>query len=364
MSFATNIEQVSNSRKGLLIISKKKPIFANQNASPANQRKKTAKKSANQKSGCSKFYPVMRSKIEYLLLHRAFIRHHFVGRIDALFLFQPTQRQEGYLMDYGSLQERQFMPEMFMDQLKDYDMVKPHLLMEIVGKEANAEKLQSVPHTDMEDMAVTYRILMDRSEDGQATIPITNKLIDHYGITVEQLHEDAIACSEKIAPLSILNMNELMYEMSGGLFGGPDDPPSPIYVATNESRLQGASVIAYPDFMDQAAEKLGGSFFILPSSVHEVILVPDSIELSISELKAMVTQVNASEVLPKDRLTDNVYHFDAEARIFEKASQFEQRIEKSKERRSVLDELGSKKQTCLEKPVKEHSPVKRDAEAR
>lgn len=159
-------------------------------------------------------------------------------------------------------------------------------------------------------------------------------------------------------------MNELMYEMSGGLFGGPDEPLSPMYVATNDIRLRGAGVIAYPDFMEQATEKLGGSFFILPSSVHEVILVSDSIEMRASELKEMVTQINDSEVSPEERLTDNVYHYDAEARVFEKASQYEQRMEKSQERKSILDELGNKKQECLSKPAKEHSPIKRDAEER
>jgi len=63
LSFATNIELASNLKKCLLIISKKKPFFANQIGSPANRRKKPAKKLANQKSGCSKSYPVMGSKI-------------------------------------------------------------------------------------------------------------------------------------------------------------------------------------------------------------------------------------------------------------------------------------------------------------
>lgn len=267
-------------------------------------------------------------------------------------------------MAFENLQEQQFIPEELIEQLKDYDTMKSHLMMDLVGKEANFDKLQSVAHTDMEDMAVTYRFLITRTEEGQGTIQVTKDMLDSYGITVEQLHQDALEYSEKNSPFSIFNMNELMYEMSGGMFGGSDEPLSPMYVATNDIRMRGAGVIAYPDFMEQATEKLGGSFFILPSSVHEVILVSDSIEMRASELKEMVTQINATEVSPEERLTDNVYHYDAEAKIFEKASQYEQRMEKSRERKSILDELGSKKQECLGKPAKEHSPIKRDAEAR
>ena len=267
-------------------------------------------------------------------------------------------------MVFENLQDRKFVPEELIEQLKDYDTMKSHLMMDLVGKEANFDKLQSVAHTDMEDMAITYRFLITRTEEGQGTIQVTKDMLDSYGITVEQLHQDALEYSEKNSPFSIVNMNELMYEMSGGLFGGPDEPLSPMYVATNDIRMRGAGVIAYPDFMEQATEKLGGSFFILPSSVHEVILVPDSMEMRASELKEMVTQINATEVSPEERLTDNVYHYDAEEKMFEMASQYEHRMEKSQERKSILDELGSKKQECLSKPAKEHSPIKRDAEAR
>ena len=267
-------------------------------------------------------------------------------------------------MDFKDLQGKKTVPEAFMEQLWDYEAMKPHLIMEMMGKEDNTGKLQGIPHKDLEDMAVTYRFLLNRTDEGQATIQLTNSLFESYGITAEQLHQDAVDNCQRIAPVSILNMNEVLCEMSGGLFGGADDSLSPLYIATNASKMRGASVIAYPNFMDQAAEKLGGGFFVLPSSVHEVILIPDSFEMTAVELKQMVTQINASEVAPEERLTDNVYHFDAEAGVFEKAEKFEQRMEKESERKSVLDELGSKKQECLGKPQKEHGIAKRETGAR
>ena len=134
-----------------------------------------------------------------------------------------------------------------------------------------------------------------------------------------------------------------------------------MWIATNESRFNGASAMAYADFMDQAAEKLEGSFYILPSSVHEVIMIPDSFGMKAEELKAMVTSINASEVRPEEKLTDNVYHFDAVARVFEQADSFEKRSEKAHSRKSVLDDLGDKKQVCKEQEPKVRKQPKKDS---
>ena len=201
--------------------------------------------------------------------------------------------------------------------------MKEHLTIQIVGAESNTERLATIPHQMMEDMAVVYRFNFGEVSGGNASIVVTNPMMELYGITQEQLHQDALEAAQKNEPLSIKNMDEIMYEMTGGFAGSVDDPQSPMWIATNESRFNGASAMAYGDFMDQATEKLEGSFYILPSSIHEVIMIPDSFGMKAEELKAMVTSINASEVRPEERLTDNVYHFDAVARIFEQADSFE-----------------------------------------
>jgi len=78
--------------------------------------------------------------------------------------------------------------------------------------------------------------------------------------------------------------------------------------------------------MDQAAEKLGGNFFVLPSSIHECLFIKDDGEFQRPQLEEMVQSVNATEVSEADFLSDSVYHYDSEARIFEKAATFESRV--------------------------------------
>lgn len=128
------------------------------------------------------------------------------------------------------------------------------------------------------------------------------------GVTPEQLHADAMENAPQIKPVEIKGMSEVMAEMMGveqaemmGLFPvAPEDEK--IYVATVPDKVHGAGVLAYQNFMDQAAERAGGDFFILPSSIHEVLIVPDNGEMGLKDLEAMVKEVNATQVAPADKL--------------------------------------------------------------
>jgi len=125
---------------------------------------------------------------------------------------------------------------------------------------------------------------------------------------------------------SDLNMNDVMRDMMGDAAGMfiPDDP-SPIWVATVEGGQNGACILQYPDFLDQAAETLGGDFYVLPSSIHEVLCIADDGSMELSHLEEMVRSINEAEVAPADRLSDNVFHYDSEEHIFENARTFEAR---------------------------------------
>lgn len=154
---------------------------------------------------------------------------------------------------------------------------------------------------------------LEQLADGAATVLITNDLMDRMGITKEQLHTDAMANSPIIRPATMRSMAEVMAGNDGYAAEMlPMDPSAPqMYVVSNTETLNGASAVFYPEFMDQAAKELGGNYFILPSSVHEMLFLPDDGNMKSAELKEMVTSINADVVSPADRLTDSVYHYDA-----------------------------------------------------
>lgn len=237
-------------------------------------------------------------------------------------------------------------PTVDVNMLTDYEQMKDKLVMEIVSSETNAEKLVNVPHKEMEDMAVVYRFELDSSEDGRATVLVTNQMLETMGVTPEQLHTDAMENAPHLKPAVIIGMNEMMVEIMGReqaeMMGISLDGEELMYVATVPDKIHGAGVLAYQDFMDQAAEKAGGDFYILPSSIHELLIVPDNGQIRLSQLEDMVREVNDTQVLPEEKLTDNVYHYDSKEKIFELADKFvERQADREADKEGALDEKGS-----------------------
>ena len=252
-------------------------------------------------------------------------------------------------------------PQVDLESLSDYEQMKSKLSMEVVSAEKNAELLESVPHERMEDMAVVYRFVLDQTDSGNGTILVTNQLLDQYGITKEQLRADAMENAPEIRPSEIRGMSEVMSELAPGMIPEVAPEDEQMFVATVPDKIHGAGVIAYQEFMDQAAEKIGGDFYILPSSIHEILLVKDDGSVDFKDLKTMVEEVNATQVAPEDKLTDSVYHYDSKEHIFELAEKFEARQQakeadissEKEEKGSVLGDLKAKKDEVAKQPKKE-----------
>ena len=106
----------------------------------------------------------------------------------------------------GTLGERE---QFDLGFLTDYSAVKEMLTVEVVGKDQNAEMLQSVPHQEMEDLAAVYRIDLGETENGNATVLITNEMMRNYGITPDQLHQDALDAAQHTMKYSIQELREI-----------------------------------------------------------------------------------------------------------------------------------------------------------
>lgn len=218
------------------------------------------------------------------------------------------------------------MPQFDTRALMDYDQMKEKLTLQMIPIAGNEERLSEIPHRAVEDMALVYRFEMKSNEQGSASILVTNNMLRTYDITADQLHSDAMEAAVQNHPATLRNMNDVMRDMMGDAAGMfiPDEP-SPIWVATVEGGQNGACAIQYPDFLDQAAETMGGDFYVLPSSIHELLFIADDGSMELSHLEEMVRSINEAEVAPADRLSDNVFHYDSEEHIFENARTFEAR---------------------------------------
>ena len=235
------------------------------------------------------------------------------------------------------------------DAIGDYESVKGRLLMQAVGTEENRGRLSDLPHRKMEDMSIIYRVLLDADDRGIASSVVTHDMLKAYGISEEQLYADACVSQKehsRVRPLSAV--------LAGYGTEIPDNEPTDqmLFVATNDRAAFGSGVIAQPGFMEEAKDLLGGSFFVLPSSIHEVLLLRDDGSMNYGELLHMVKSINFSIVDPAEKLTDNVYHYDANERVFETAKNYTLR---QHGRPSVLKNLEDKKEEIAKRKQRSHT---------
>ena len=113
-------------------------------------------------------------------------------------------------------------------------------------------------------------------------------------------------------------------------------------VLTNTQGMHGAGALFYPDQLETIAQQMGTDFFVLPSSVHEVLILPDDGSQDLDSLQFMVREINRTEVAPEDRLSDFVYHYDAQDHVLERAETFAERMAQKEQEaeKAVLQEPG------------------------
>lgn len=233
-------------------------------------------------------------------------------------------------------------PEQFdLNSITEYENVKDKLFIRVSSAERNEEILQKIPHQRKEDLAITYHLAINVNDVGRGSTTITNDILKHYGISEEQLHADAMKNSPKIMPLHVDAMKNVIKQIIGGDnkllmqdkgFKDMEEVISeglkegePMFVITNQQTMDGASAIFYPGVMKQLGECFQGEFFILPSSIHETIVLPDKGDFDYLSLKSIVQEINSNQVLKEEQLTSDVYHYDAKQRMFERADKFEKR---------------------------------------
>ena len=207
-------------------------------------------------------------------------------------------------------------PENIMDVFKtedfyDFDKMKEKIVLKVINTERNLDLLEQVPHLDMEGLglSVVFYVSLMTGEQS-AGILIKNEHLKLWEKTVSDLLTVAEVNTNRMHAFTIKSMNEVL----SGMFGFeedliPDDVPA-LYVLADENKTFGASQLYLKDKIREFAEKNNCDVYILPSSVHELLLLrADFPNLEPSYLKEMVCEVNASEVSEADFLCDGLFKY-------------------------------------------------------
>lgn len=202
--------------------------------------------------------------------------------------------------------------EMNVEKLIDRKFILDHVEYRLVNAERNAEKLKDIPGKKIADLVAIYRVVVSAGEDGMMSYVLTKAILDRSGISFEELDEVAKKNTEK-SGFSVRTMSEVLCELMGVNVGQEiEEPDGPqMYVLTNARKLHGANIMLYKEYLEIAAEKMNGDFYIIPSSIHELIAVPVSAQ-GLEELREMVKAANDNQLAPEEILGYEVYRYNRE----------------------------------------------------
>ncbi len=193
--------------------------------------------------------------------------------------------------------------------LQSYHSVKDRIFHKLIHASENEAYLQTVPHVLYLDFAIVFGILYEMTETGTATIPITNTLLNLWGVTTETISEQAHQNTPHLMPFDFKPMRTVINELLGNDSFSDYAEEDCMYILTNQSQNFGAACILYPDVLSNIARKLKENYYVLPSSIHEVIIVPESQSPCRTDLDCMIRDINETQVSPEEVLSNRAYYF-------------------------------------------------------
>ncbi len=227
-----------------------------------------------------------------------------------------------YVYHESSLEQ----PKQELEQLElTAEYIRQHLIYTLVNYTKNQQLLQELPHIRIFDLAITFKLLVYQNNHGIGTIRFTNEhwqllsptlpCSDTSASPLHALYQLALANTEHLFPARLCSLSDTIDAIQNHKSLSPLslDTPLPditptIYVLSNTDGINGAASILYPQLLSRLQEQLSSSFYLLPSSVHELLLLPANAPFSVEELNDMIREINLTQVPDEDILSDRAYH--------------------------------------------------------
>ena len=195
----------------------------------------------------------------------------------------------------------------------DFDVVKNLICYKLVNTASNKKLLEDVPHRELFDLSIVYYVMVAVEDDATGSILIHNNHLSFWDVTESDLHEYANINTKKLLPVNIKSMFDTLSEIID-----MEDLPNTddfMYVLTNREKLQGASTILYPDVLSTFADRKNANLWLLPSSIHEWIIVCDDGNMNRETLSEMIQEVNGSQLAPDEVLSDHPYYYNRTTKV-------------------------------------------------
>lgn len=200
-------------------------------------------------------------------------------------------------------------PEEIIQGISDFTRIKGRIMFRLVHAKKNQERLRVTIHRPFLDLAMEFCIFGEGEEGEAFHAALPEKLMKKWGVDMEELYRQALKNMEKQLPAEIMSIEEAIMGEAINKGEAESDSSGTLYILSNKKRTYGAGCILYEGVLKEFSDKFGRDILILPSSVHEMLLIPDEGILKAAELEEMVESINRTVVSPKEVLSDKVYRY-------------------------------------------------------
>lgn len=207
------------------------------------------------------------------------------------------------------------------DILSNFDQLRNKVVYKLIHTDSNETLLNDIPHMPYLDLSLVFYLILEESEYGHMTALVHQDHMNAWRTSLEELYELAMKNTPLLLTAEIKSMDDVMQDFVKAQLGQDyrDEfmndlllakDASPLYVLSNTAGLNGACTILYEGLLKNFADTLAQDLIILPSSIHEVLLIPHTDNINFPELSEMVHYINRTEVPDEDRLSDQIYYYD------------------------------------------------------
>ena len=191
-----------------------------------------------------------------------------------------------------------------VSKVLDFNNVKNNLFVKLINKHLNEKLLKNVPHAYfLDDFAITVHCKLNQIKESLFSFAITNDDLKAWNLTAPALISIAKENTISLMGLDIENLSDSLQSMHIQV------PSSPIWVMTNHYMLNGAATVLNDNVLKEFAATYG-NFYIIFSSIHEVLLIPSNDNLNIEMLTNLNQEVNASSLNEEDILGTKAYYYE------------------------------------------------------
>lgn len=216
--------------------------------------------------------------------------------------------------------ELKFYDESMLEKTLQFDPWKDPMRMEAVAVKGNEEILESLVYRKVEDLAIVIRREVSVPGPENGSMLLTRGFLKNSGVSEESVWSAMDQRAEEDHPVVFWNFGKDFRKM--GLMIPEEMEKNGLgfemYILTTNESSPTAACLFFPGVMEDVARKIGGSFYALPSSIYEWVILPESIHYVPKDMALMVKEINEGVVKEKERLSNSVYLYDADEKQFRK----------------------------------------------